>query len=98
MAQPSPFLGEPSSGKKKIICHRCLEPVPAHLSRCPRCRVHLHAFRRLGLFFGVVGLVAVLFVIGLMLKMARVWEIENAPAPTQKEQPTKPAGPPPLNS
>ena len=98
MAQPLPFRDEPSSEKKKIICHRCMEPVPAHLSRCPRCRVHLHVFRRLGLVMGIVGLAAILFVLALTLRLARVWEIERPPAPADKEQPATPPGPPPLNS
>jgi hypothetical protein len=82
-------------------CHRCLQPTPANVRRCPNCGDILRAdSRRLSLYVaialavGVLGLVA----FSLFLKPTVV-DLENVP-PSERSQPAPPPQParkPPLN-
>ena len=62
-------------------CPRCLQPVPASLLRCPRCGNQVPTgLRKISLYIGVIGLLALVFVIGLMVVVIRDEEFMNTPA------------------
>jgi hypothetical protein len=82
------------------LCPRCLQPVTVKMARCPNCGDRLPGFRRLPLLLGSVGLLALLFLLGLMVVVIRNDDIENSP-PTGAQQSgdsqPSPASQPPLN-
>jgi uncharacterized paraquat-inducible protein A len=75
-------------------CPRCLQPVPDAASRCPQCRVQVtKAERKLGLYAGIAGLIALLAIIGLALYIVPS-ESDSGASKTEQSAPAKK---PPLN-
>jgi hypothetical protein len=66
-------------------CPRCLQPVPVRKQRCPNCGDYQPAgMRKITLYLGAFGLLALVFVIGLMVAVIHNEDIMNQP-PEQKE-------------
>ncbi|HTP30691.1 MAG TPA: hypothetical protein VMJ75_00865 [Candidatus Acidoferrales bacterium] len=60
-------------------CPRCLQPVEFHAKRCPNCGEPLSTHRGLSLWIGVGGLLALIFVVGLMWLVVRNDDLAKAP-------------------
>lgn len=83
-----------------IRCHRCLQPVPHPLRRCPNCRevVRTGDARRFSLYLAVLGIVAVLALVGLGLYLSPPSvDPDNHLDDPPSTAPPKPAKKPPLN-
>jgi hypothetical protein len=53
-------------------CLRCMQPIPAKAKRCPNCRTpRPGSGRGLSIFWGVVGLAALLFLLIVMVQTMR---------------------------
>jgi hypothetical protein len=82
-------------------CHRCLQPVPANTRRCPNCReiVKTGDSRRVSIYLGAIGIIAVLVLValGLYLTPAQVDPENQEAAGEPKAAPPKPLKKPPLN-
>jgi hypothetical protein len=80
------------------ICHRCLQPIAPSAQRCPNCGERLSPANRVPIFLGILGLLALVFVVMVMVKVIRNSDIDSAP-PTQTQEgaPQDPDRPPPLN-
>lgn len=83
-------------------CHRCLQPVPANARRCPHCGdFQKVSSRRLTLYLAVLGMLAVLAIVGLGLFIKpEIVNLDNVPEAERVEKPAAPRPPakkPPLN-
>ena len=105
---------QPAAPKRSNeICARCLQPVAAKASRCPHCGNKVNAYRGLPIVVGIVGMIALVFVIVIMFQVVQNVDIESAPPAQQQddpitaqpkpgmsseqEKPQKQEKPPPLN-
>jgi hypothetical protein len=57
---------EPELGQRFENCTRCLQPVPVRAARCPGCGQPYKNRRWVPLTIGTIGLLALIFVMGLM--------------------------------
>jgi hypothetical protein len=81
-------------------CHRCLQPVPIKARRCPHCGDILTTdnARKLTLGLAVLGLLAILGIVGLGLYLSPpTVDPENHPGYQEPAPPPKPVKKPPLN-
>jgi predicted nucleic acid-binding Zn ribbon protein len=81
-------------------CHRCLQPVPLKARRCPHCGDILTTdnTRKLTLGLAVLGLIAILAIVGFGLYMSPpTADPENNPETERRGPPPKPVKKPPLN-
>ncbi len=70
-------------------CPRCLQPVPPKAARCPGCGQPIQTSSRvLRLIIGFAGLIALIFVIGLMYQTVRDEDAGKGAAPTEEVQKT----------
>jgi hypothetical protein len=76
-----------------------MQPVTVDTRRCPNCGTPQGPQSRTAIMWiGAAGLLALLFVVGIMLRS--IWEedIENSsPQSTTQSSPSQPDKPPPLN-
>ena len=81
-------------------CHRCLQPVPVNARRCPHCGdVQKLDSRRLTLYLSVLGILAVLAIVGLGLYLKpTIANTDNTPQSERRQSdPPKPVKKPPLD-
>jgi len=57
-----------SGGENLDPCVRCLQPVPHDARTCPNCGMPRTRTRRFTLSLGLIGLVALIFVVVVMVK------------------------------
>jgi hypothetical protein len=62
-------------------CPRCLQPVPHKAPRCPGCGQPIRTMRMLPFAIGAAGLLALVFAVLLMYRVASNEDAANAPAP-----------------
>lgn len=99
MAQPTAKLNDDQ------ICARCMQPVANSDARCRNCGTPRVRTRRVVLWLGIGGVVALFFVVLLMVKVIHDADINAAPPEdpnfeqntTPTQQPAQPDKPPPLN-
>jgi hypothetical protein len=74
-----PVLRDPNAEH----CPRCLQVLPPKASRCPDCGqpIHFHSLRLLPFAVGIAGLLALVFVMFVMYRMAKNEEAARAPVP-----------------
>jgi hypothetical protein len=72
--------------KSREICHRCLQPVPVKAARCANCGERVNSFRHLPMVVGIIGMVALVFVIVIMYQVVRNGDIESAPPQQQQRR------------
>ena len=69
------------------ICHRCFQPVPVKAASCANCGERVNSFRQLPILVGILGVVALVFVIVIMFQVVRNVDIESAPPEQQQDNP-----------
>jgi uncharacterized paraquat-inducible protein A len=83
------------------ICPRCRLAIMKNAARCPHCGERLTSHKRVPLYVGIVGVIALLFVAMVMLQSIIRADRERAPTVTLDDAPSSDAGkpdkPPPLN-
>ena len=81
-------------------CPRCVQILPPKASRCPDCGQPIHSTRWLPFAIGIAGLLALLFVMLVLYRMAKNEEAANAPVPVDENAPQQQLLPdsPPANS
>jgi ribosomal protein L40E len=89
-------MDEVAERPKGEICHRCMQPVPSGAQRCPHCGSPLQSLRRVSIYIGIGGMLALVFVIWVMITVVRNADIETSPPKTEQSAP-QPEKPPPLN-
>jgi hypothetical protein len=67
------------------ICHRCLQPIARSARRCRNCGERQSPANRVPIFFGILGLLALVFVAVIMLRVVRNSDIDSRP-PDRPEQ------------
>jgi hypothetical protein len=77
------------------VCHRCLQPIAPRAKRCTNCGERHSPTNRLPILFGILSLLALVFVGLVMVRVVQNSDADSAP-PVQTEQST-PDIPPPLN-
>jgi uncharacterized paraquat-inducible protein A len=81
------------------ICHRCLEPVPAKLSRCPNCGERVHQAGRVRKSLAIFGLAMFLLIAAVAYRMMQTSGApsvdDNSSAPHRAGDPDTPPPPPP---
>ena len=66
-------------------CQRCLQPVPAKVSRCPGCGHPIQdSSRVLKLLIGFVGLIALVFAIAVMYQTVRNEDASTSEVPVDQ--------------
>ena len=89
-------MDEPETQNRGDICHRCLEPVPAKASRCPRCGERVHKPANLRKTLAFFGLLMFLAVAAVAFRMLQTSGARPVPATTETaHQPGDPDTPPP---
>jgi hypothetical protein len=75
----SPLLAPSGAAPNLDRCTRCLQLLPYKAQRCPDCGQPAKSRRALPLLIGVAGVLALLFVLGLMWRMVANEEFAKAP-------------------
>jgi hypothetical protein len=80
------------------LCSRCSRTIPAKAAKCPYCGLKQSQGRHFPLFLGVCGLMALVFVIGLMIYSIRQSDIQANPDPENLRSAPAPARKPALGN
>jgi len=86
------------SAPRGDVCHRCLQPLPPKVGRCPNC-----GERRQGtvgsipVLIGTAGVLALAFLIWIMVVVIQNEDIMNGPSPDSPTTTSQPAKAPALD-
>jgi uncharacterized paraquat-inducible protein A len=84
-------MEEPQTQNRQDLCHRCLEPVPPKLSRCPRCG---ESIQRPGNIRKMLAIFGLLMFVVIAAVAFRLMQSSGAPAAANDDQQHKEAPPP----
>jgi hypothetical protein len=85
-----------SAEKRGNYCHRCLEPVPEKVTRCPGCGEPIHQSGNIRKLLAIFGLFMFLVIAAVAIRMMQTSGAGSAPAVEQQTQrPGAPDTPPP---
>ena len=85
MPDTQPVFPDPKADR----CPRCVRVLPPRASRCPDCGqpIHFHSLRLLPFAVGIAGLLALVFVMLVLYRMAKNEEAARAPVPVDENAP-----------
>jgi uncharacterized paraquat-inducible protein A len=77
--------------KRGDYCHRCLEPAPPKVARCPKCGEPIHRAGKLRKVLAGIALLVILVVVAISIRMMQT---SGAPSAAATEQQSGQAGKP----
>jgi len=80
--------------KRGDYCHRCLEPAPPKVARCPKCGEPIHRTGKLRKVLAGLALLVVLAVVALSIRLMQT-SGTSSPASEQSGPAGKDTAPPP---